>query len=211
MSSNVQRAHRLEARFLGGLEDAQDAYEEIVATEAWVDLGYDTFAEWWEDRVKPAMRALSMRPTREIAASVVERVRGEEKALPPAQRRTQRELAEMVGVSQGSPAIRPRSTPERSVSTTDLEWQGNQIVEVSPEARDRNAREREERQFMELHSRELAKCVWLLAERARRVDAVEHEISRWQPSQDIYPEPTTAKRLRTAGEFLVALSERWPE
>jgi hypothetical protein len=120
MTSLVQRARQLEEAFLGGLEDAQTAYEEIVATQAWTELGYDSFAEWWTDRVTPTMRALSMRPTREIAASVVQQVRAEEAELPPAQRRTQRELAEMAGVSQGATAVRPRSTPERSLSGDDL-------------------------------------------------------------------------------------------
>lgn len=241
MTSIVQRARHLEEAFLGGLEDAQNAYEEIVATQAWQTLGYDTFAEWWQDRVVPAMRALSMRPTKEIAASVVEQVREEEAALPPAQRRTQRELAEMAGVERSSLANRDgsRSVPREDSHRTDLEppvtreWDGNRIVEkttadplpadvaeqieariedlISPEARERNGREREEQQFKELHSRELAKCVWLLAERARRVDAVEFEVSRWQPSQDVYPAPTTPKRLQAAGEYLIALSERWPE
>lgn len=82
---------------------------------------------------------------------------------------------------------------------------------ISPDARERNAHEREEQKFRELHSRELAKCVWLLAERAQHVDAVGHETSRWEPGQDVYPEPTTPKRLRAAGEFLIALSERWPQ
>jgi hypothetical protein len=50
-----------------------------------------------------------------------------------------------------------------------------------------------------------------MAERSRRVDAAEWELSRWRPDQDVYPEPTTAKRLRMAADFLSALAERWPE
>lgn len=114
-------AFNLEAEFLGGLEDAQFAYERIVETEAWNLLGFDTFADWWAQRVQPVMRALSMRPTREIAASVVERVREEEAELPPAQRRTQRELADMVGISTKTLQRQSQDRPEGTLSAgTDL-------------------------------------------------------------------------------------------
>jgi hypothetical protein len=253
MTSLVQRARQVEEAFLGGLDDAQNAYEEIVRTQAWTTLGYDTFADWWETRVRPAMRALSMRPTREITASVVEQVRQEEAELPPAQRRTQRELAEMVGQSESAERQRQSRSRPRDMSRDDdleevvsREWVGNRIAEVAteeaktpdplppeiaeqieqriaekvtpepiqptdPEVRERIAREREDQKMHEVHSRDLARCVWLMAERSRRVDAAEWELSRWQPDQDVYPEPTTAKRLRMAADFLSALAERWSE
>lgn len=106
-------AEELEKAFLAGLEDAQAAYEQIVETEAWTALGFDTFAGWWEERVRPTMRALSMRPTREIAQAVVEQVRQEEADLPPAMRRRDYELAEMVGATPDE--LRDRT--DRSSST----------------------------------------------------------------------------------------------
>jgi hypothetical protein len=108
----------LERRFLAGLDDAQTAYEQIVATEAWLELGHDSFSAWWDSAVRPTMRALSMRPTREIAAAVVERVQQEEAELPPVQRRTQRELGEMVGITQKRPS---RSSYESNDSEPDLD------------------------------------------------------------------------------------------
>jgi hypothetical protein len=125
-------AEELEKAFLAGLEDAQAAYEQIVETQAWTDLGFDTFAAWWEERVRPTMRALSMRPTREIAAAVIEQVREEEADLPPAQRRTQRELAEMVGVDQAtvSRAVSPRSAPDADAFPADLDGEPAPIVEA---------------------------------------------------------------------------------
>lgn len=116
-------AQLLEEAFLGGLEDMQNAYERIVETEAWLSLGFDSFAGWWQQRVMPTMRALSMRPTREIAAAVVEKVREEEADLPPAQRRTQRELADMVGMDRSSLANRDgsRSAPRAESRQPDLE------------------------------------------------------------------------------------------
>lgn len=98
----AEQARGLEARFLTGLEDAQFAYERIVASQAWLTLGFDSFAAWWDERIRPAMHALSMRPTKEIAAAVVEQVRAEEAELPPAWRRTQQELADMVGVGEAT-------------------------------------------------------------------------------------------------------------
>lgn len=119
----TEDAESLEAAFLGGLEEAQFAYERIVEHEAWALLGFERFADWWDERVTPSMRALSMRPTREIAAAVVEQVRKEEAELPPAQRRTQRELAAMVGVERSSLASRDgsRSVQREESPQPDLE------------------------------------------------------------------------------------------
>jgi protein gp37 len=74
-----------------------------------------------------------MRPTRELGAAVVDQVRKEEADLPPAQRRTQRELADLAGVSQSSTTIRPRSTPERMRSVPDLD---NSDVPELPKGQD---------------------------------------------------------------------------
>lgn len=125
-------AEELEEAFLAGLEDAQAAYEQIVETRAWTELGFDTFAGWWDNRVQPTMRALSMRPTREITAAVVEQVRQEEAALPPAQRRTQQEIAEMVGVSEATVGrlAGSRSPGATSDAGTDLEPKPAPIVDA---------------------------------------------------------------------------------
>lgn len=116
-------ARGLERAFLSGLNDAQDAYERIVAAEAWKLLGHDTFAGWWTNVVQPVMRALSMRPTREIAAAVVDQVRAEEAVLPSAQRRTQRELADMVGVHPDTVSGRKRQDQDKAEAppTHDLD------------------------------------------------------------------------------------------
>ncbi len=108
----------LEARILAGLADAQEAYEEFVATEGWLERGYDSFGEWWSSTVVPTMRALSMRPTREIAARVDEQLRVDNESLPPAQRYTQRDRAELTGLSRET--IQDRDKAERT-PTPDLE------------------------------------------------------------------------------------------
>lgn len=130
--TSITEASDLEAAFLAGLEEAQGAYERIVATQAWTALGFGSFAAWWDERVAPTMRALSMKPTREIAAAVIEQVRQEEAALPPTQRRTQQELADMVGVSQQ--AISARSLPHKKLSGDDLEDAASQIPALIPDA-----------------------------------------------------------------------------
>jgi len=116
-------AARHEDAFLGNLAGAQDEYDWLVENEAWTSLGWGSFAEWWQGRVQPVMRALSMRPTREIAAKVVEQVRAEEAALPPAQRRTQRELGELVGASEATVGrqVGTRSATASTVATPNLE------------------------------------------------------------------------------------------
>lgn len=119
----AEQAESLEAAFLGGLEEAQFAYGRIVEHEAWKPLGFDRFADWWDERVTPTMHALSMRPTREIAAAVIERVRQDEAELPPAQRRTQQELADMVGVHRDTISGRKRQDQSHAEvpPATDLE------------------------------------------------------------------------------------------
>lgn len=111
-------AHDLEAAFLGGLDQAQDAYERIMATQAWTQLGHDSYADWWRVRVVPTMRALSMKPTREIATSGIEQVRREDEERPAAQRHTQREIGEMFGIDQSTVS---RSLTDADASDGDLE------------------------------------------------------------------------------------------
>lgn len=111
--TDIAEVRRREVSFLANLGGAQDDFEWLIDREAWLDLGHDSFAAWWDTRVQPMMRALSMRPTREVAATVVERVREEEAALPPAQRRTQRELADMVGMERSTLANRNGSRSAR--------------------------------------------------------------------------------------------------
>lgn len=228
---SVKDAKKLEDSFLGGLNEAQDAYEQIVKTQAWTVLGYDTFTDWWTDRVTPAMRALSMRPTREIAAAVVEQVRTEEAELPSVQRRTQRELAEMVGESPDAERKRQARSRQADMSAEDdldsiadplpdaaKEWIGNRIVQkrqpiepADPDVREQAAREREEQSTREAYSKNLARCVWLLAQYGAEVDAADKHVKDWQASQDVFPKPTTTQRLRAAADYLYALAERWPQ
>lgn len=249
-TTNLTEATDLEAAFLAGLEEAQGAYERIVATQAWTALGFDSFAAWWDERVAPTMRALSMKPTREIAAAVIEQVRQEEAALPPTQRRTQRELGEMVGVSgdtvarqlgarspQGAPAPRadlddavpqipavipapgnqaPAELPGQQDLADALAARIAEAIALSaeppriPEPAAPSTRDRDDQTSREVASRNLAKSVWTLAGFASTVEAAALMAKDWQPSQDIYPKPTTAARMRLAADYLHALAERWP-
>lgn len=109
------RSH--EASFLRHMSQAREDFDWIVANEAWVHLGHETFADWWDVRVTPIAASLGMRPTREIAKTVIEKVFEDQKDLPKAQQRSQREIAAMVGVSQKSVS---RSLTESNDSTADL-------------------------------------------------------------------------------------------
>lgn len=113
-----QEASRREASFLSNLSGARDDYEWIVANQAWTKLGHESYTAWYLARVQPLMQALGARPTPELAADVVQRVREEEAVLPAAQRRTQRELAELAGVHQSSVS---RSAPDANACGSDLE------------------------------------------------------------------------------------------
>ncbi len=133
-----EEAERLERSFISNLGAAQDVYERIVEHQAWQVLGYDTFSAWWEAKVRPLMRALALRPTRELAAAVVDQVRAEEAALPPLQRRTQQELAELAGVHRDTVAGRKR----RDRSEAELP-PGDDLGEPLTDAEKAKFRERE--------------------------------------------------------------------
>jgi hypothetical protein len=124
----VKEAIRREHSFLSNLAGAQDDYEWIVEREAWTDLGHDTFADWWEARVQPTMRALSMRPTRALADKVVEKVRADEAGLPPAQRRTNQELADLAGVHPDTLSGRKRQDPHQAEVPPTDDLDGSSLV-----------------------------------------------------------------------------------
>jgi hypothetical protein len=111
-------ARRHEASFLGNMKQAKADFDWIVAHEAWTQLGHATFADWWDVRVMPVAAGLGMRPTREIARTVIEKVVEDQRDLPKAQQRTQREIAAMVGVDRSTVA---RSTPGANARGSDLE------------------------------------------------------------------------------------------
>lgn len=259
-------AKALEEKFLLGIGDAQSAYEQIVEQQAWTALGFESLADWWDARVRPVMTALSMKPTREIAAAVIEQVRAEEAELPPTWRRTQAQLAEMVGESQwagykrearsstldtsktgdlAAPSPDEASTtdtiddvplwddePEpEAVHTVDTpaeqtpmparqeladlltsrldEVVARRTAAPTPTTPD-EARERDYQTSREAWSRNLAKCVYLLAGFSNLNGFVDKALAEWQPDQDIYPEKTTAERMRTAAAYLNSIAERWP-
>jgi len=112
-------AAELEAQFLEALDTAQGAWDKFVTGRGYIALGYESFAEWWQERVVPRFRALELKPTRELAAKVIETVREEEQELPPLQRRTQQELADLIGVTQQ--AISARSSRDKELSRDDLD------------------------------------------------------------------------------------------
>ncbi len=103
-----------ERKFLDGLAGAADDLEWLATNQAWVPLGHETCAAWWAAIVKPVADGLGFEPTRELGMRFVELIRAEEAALPPAQRRSNKELATFVGVSEwavrGRKEIRQRRT-----------------------------------------------------------------------------------------------------
>lgn len=109
------RSH--EASFLRHMSQAKDDFDWILANEAWAQLGFSTFADWWDERVAPLAASLGMRPTREIAKTVIEKVVEDQKDLPKAQQRSQREIAAMVGVDRSTVS---RSAPGANARGGDL-------------------------------------------------------------------------------------------
>jgi len=121
MADPKREASFREASFLRNLNSAREDLEWIEVHQAWIALGHDSFAGWWLDRVQPVMDALAVRPTPELARRVMDRVSEEEKALPPAQRRTKAELAALVGTSEWTARGRQDQRERRTAAVTDLE------------------------------------------------------------------------------------------
>lgn len=131
-----EAARGLEDRFLSAFEIAQHAYEDIVASKAWEALGYDTFTEWWTAKVVPKMRALDMRPMKEVAKDAVNRIVDDQETLPKTQRLLQREVGELTGLSRrrvgeliSSRSGQGRERPgddldggSRPVTASDIDW-----------------------------------------------------------------------------------------
>lgn len=130
----MTEVEKREASFLSHLSTAQEDYEWLVRNEAWLALGYDSFAGWWSVRVVPVMNALSMRPTKEISALVLAQVKTEETALPPLQRRTQRELGTLMGGSRDEGRSRsarggfPHRADLETAPTRSVQAAGKEIV-----------------------------------------------------------------------------------
>jgi hypothetical protein len=98
----VAQARRYEASFLRNIGAAGEDYAWIIANEAWLRLGFETFTDWYEERVAPLAARLGLRPAREQAKLAIEKAAEEQKALPRDQRRSQRDLARVFGVSQAT-------------------------------------------------------------------------------------------------------------
>lgn len=84
-----------------------------------------------------------------------------------------------------------RHRPQRPVLTRDQE------AERDRETSDRAA------------SRSLARCIWTLATNDLLVDAADNYVRIWRDDEDVYPEPTTAERMRIAARLLNDLADRW--
>ncbi len=107
-----------ESSFLRAVASAEEDLAWIVQRTAWTLLGFETFTAWWEARV-PA--GLGWRPAREIAIVVLAQLRADQEALPKAQRRTNKQLAALVGLSETSiRRVAPRSLPAPNGAGADL-------------------------------------------------------------------------------------------
>jgi hypothetical protein len=115
-------AGRREQKLLQHYSAAQDDLQWIVDNNAHVDLGFETFTEWYKARVLPAVKAAGLRPTPEFALYVLDRVLADDGIKPAAQKHIHRELAEITGLSDHAlrRALQDRSE-RRNDAGADLE------------------------------------------------------------------------------------------
>jgi hypothetical protein len=110
-------AQRRETSLLKSLTTAREDFDWFVSNRAWEPLGHETFTSWWLAKVQPVADGL-MKPVREVARAAIDIMTEEQKALPPAQRLRQRDIAAAVGASQ---ATISRRTRDADASDVDLE------------------------------------------------------------------------------------------
>jgi hypothetical protein len=115
-------AGRRERKLLEHYSAAQEDLQWIVDNNAHVDLGFETFTEWYKARVLPAVKAAGLRPTPEFALYVLDRVLADDGIKPAAQKHIHRELAEITGLSDHAlrRALQDRSG-RRNDAGADLE------------------------------------------------------------------------------------------
>lgn len=114
-------AERHEGVLLKGIGSVQESFDWIVDNGAWTDLGFESVVEWWETRIRPVMVQMELRPSADMANKLLAKVREQERALPPAQRRTQKELAEVALVSDWKARGRKESRNRRTAAGSDLD------------------------------------------------------------------------------------------
>lgn len=138
MAITEEAARGLEDQFLSALEVAQHAYEDIVAAKAWTALGFETFTEWWTAKVVPKMRALEMKPKKEVAQDAVQRIAADQQKLPKPQQMLHREIGEATGMSRRSVArsLQGANAPQRDLvrgrsPTSTVDW--DQAVNMARE------------------------------------------------------------------------------
>lgn len=117
-------AQRRETSLLKSLSTAREDFDWFVSTQAWTHLGYETFTGWWLAKVQPVADGL-MKPVRDVARTAMDLITEEQKALPPAQRLRQRDIAAAVGASQATVS---RRTRDADASDVDLEESTNKQV-----------------------------------------------------------------------------------
>lgn len=110
-------ARRREQSFLRNTKAAGEDLEWILLNRAWTQLGFERPGDWWEQRVTPVLVNMDLRPSAHLIELAVNTIAVDEKGLPAAQRRTQRELASLVRTTQSKVS---RLRPDADASGADL-------------------------------------------------------------------------------------------
>lgn len=115
LADPADEAKRHEALFLKGVGTAQDELRWLVEHEAWRTLGFESPVDWWDTRIRPAFVELEIRPAPSVARQILAAVEAHERGLPPAQRRSKKELARLAlasdWVAQGRVEDRSKTRP----------------------------------------------------------------------------------------------------
>jgi hypothetical protein len=229
--------HMSEASARASVERARThleaAAEEVVRQingRAWIALGYES----WDDMREAEYRGAAVIVPRADRPELVARLRAEGLSqkqigdtIGVSQRQVSTDLSDVRNSSNVDlPATRVDSVGREQPTTyapraqdvppasDAVERPANSAPLVplpSPEAQQRYERDHAARVSREVASGNLARSIWFLGQQAEMDDRVERILTDWEPSQDIFPKPTTAQRIKAVADYLFELSERWPQ
>jgi len=118
---HIERAKSREMAMVANLGRFADECRWFMANKVWLTLGYETFVEWWADRITPVVETLGLTPGPELAQMAIEAIRKEEEGLPAAQRHTKKAIASIVGVGEWKVRGRQDQRQRRPTAGADLE------------------------------------------------------------------------------------------
>lgn len=220
MTANVvvSRAAIRRDTIRGLLESVLDINEEAVALitkaktdEDHRDLGYTSWPAYVAAEFGGLLGSLS-RDERRLTVLALTEAGMSTRAIAPIVGTAHSTVVEDIKSGGRNRPPDPQPTTEAPAPTPPVTGlDGKTYQRPSPVPRQPFQQTAEEAQQIgyEVWSRNLAKCVFLLAGFAKNEGQAAADLVNWQDSQDVYPQKTSPARLRRAATYLTELAAAW--